>query len=202
MTTSGLRDELTQPVEQAAVALLGCAVVAGPVRVRITEVEAYDGETDPASHAWRGPTDRNRTMFGPAGHAYVYLSYGMHHCLNVVAGHEGHGCGVLLRAGEVVAGHDVVGRVRPEVPPQRWARGPGLLTRCLGVDRSFDGTDLLAGTGPLRLERHDTPDPEMILAGPRVGVGREQERPWRFFLAGDPTVSSYRRQTPRRRTSS
>ncbi|MDF9717238.1 DNA-3-methyladenine glycosylase [Nocardioides sp. ChNu-99] len=188
------------PVEEVAPSLLGLHVVHGEVRLRLTEVEAYDGERDPASHAWRGRTARNAAMFGPRGHAYVYFTYGMHYCLNVVTGDEGTASGVLLRAGEVVAGTEVARARRPGAPPRDLARGPARLTKALGVDANQYGVPLLDPAGELRLERAgDTPGPELVSSGPRVGVSREAERPWRFWLTGDPTVSPYRPAVKRRR---
>ncbi|MDQ1104242.1 DNA-3-methyladenine glycosylase [Nocardioides zeae] len=198
---SDLFDRLTGPVEQVAPSLLGCELVTPEVRIRITEVEAYDGEHDPASHAWRGRTARNATMFGPAGHAYVYFTYGMHHCLNVVTGVAGVASGTLVRAGEVVGGVETARVRRGGVPDRDLARGPARLCQALAVDRSYDGVPLFAEGSPIRLVEGDTPDPEMILEGPRVGVSREAERPWRFWIAGDPTVSAYRPAVPRRRTT-
>ncbi|WZH53793.1 MAG: DNA-3-methyladenine glycosylase [Nocardioides alkalitolerans] len=198
---SDLFDRLTGPVEQVAPSLLGCVLVTPEVRIRITEVEAYDGEHDPASHAWRGKTARNAAMFGPAGHAYVYFTYGMHHCLNVVTGVEGVASGTLVRAGEVVGGVETARVRRGGAPDRDLARGPARLCQALAVDRSFDGTPLFEEGSRIRLEEGDTPDPEMILSGPRVGVSREAERPWRFWIAGDPTVSVYRPAAPRRRTT-
>lgn len=189
-------------MDEVARHLLGCHVVAGDVRIRLTEVEAYGGADDPASHAWRGRTPRTATMFGPAGNAYVYFTYGMHHCLNVVTGPEGEAAAVLLRAGEVVAGEDVVTARRPRSVRRDLARGPARLCVALGVDRSYDGTDLLAGSDRLRLElTDDTPDPQNVLSGPRVGVTRAADVPWRFWLAADPTVSAYRPAAPRRPTT-
>lgn len=190
-------------MDEVARQLLGCHVVSGDVRIRLTEVEAYGGADDPASHAWRGRTPRTATMFGPAGTAYVYFTYGMHHCLNVVTGPEGEAAAVLLRAGEVVAGEDVVLGRRPRSVRRDLARGPARLCTALGVDRSYDGVDLLAGgAGSLRLELYgDTPDPENVLSGPRVGVSRAVDVPWRFWIAGERTVSAYRPAKPRRPTS-
>lgn len=184
---------LSAPVAQAAVALLGRRLVVGEVALRLTEVEAYDGERDPASHAWRGRTARNAVMFGPAGFAYVYRSYGIHWCLNVVTGHPGTASAVLLRAGEIVAGEGVARARRPAVRlPSELASGPGRLTLALGIDGSHDGTDLLDPISPVRLLPAEDPVPP-IATGPRVGVSRAADVPWRFWLKGHPTVSTYRR---------
>ncbi|MGS2617027.1 DNA-3-methyladenine glycosylase [Micromonospora sp. LZ34] len=192
---------LAGPVLPAARGLLGCRLTAGGVTVRITEVEAYAGTAgDPASHAHRGRTPRNAVMFGPAGHAYVYFTYGMHWCMNVVTGPAGEAAAVLLRAGEVVDGLAAARARRPAVRRDvDLARGPARLCAALGIDRSAYGTDLL-GDGPVRLRPADTPVPaDAVAAGPRVGVTGAHDVPWRFWIAGDPTVSAYRRHVPRSR---
>jgi DNA-3-methyladenine glycosylase len=199
---STLDELLAGPVVDAARGLLGCVVAANGVTVRLTEVEAYAGVgADPASHAHRGRTPRNSVMFGPPCHAYVYFTYGMHWCLNVVTGPVGEASAVLLRAGEVVGGVDLARARRPGVRLDRdLARGPARLTMVLAVDKSADGTPLLDGTGPISLtspvRRRLAPLP--IRSGPRVGVAVGAETPWRFWLDGDPTVSAYR---PRLRLS-
>lgn len=179
--------ELHGPAEEVAPLLLNAHIGDGQVTLRIVEVEAYAGEHDPASHAFRGPGVKNAAMFGPPGHAYVYLSYGMHWCLNVVCHPEGIGGGILLRAGEVVAGTEVARRRRSGRPDL--ARGPGRLGQALGVTLADSGADLR--TGRLRLrEGGDRCD---VVSGPRVGVSRAADRPWRFWIRGDPFVSTYRR---------
>jgi DNA-3-methyladenine glycosylase len=187
-------------VETVARRLLGSLVVAesseGTVTLRLTEVEAYAGVTDPASHAWRGPTPRTQIMFGPPGFAYVYFTYGMHECLNVVTGPDGTASAVLLRAGEVLGGLPVAVARRPGVAPRDLARGPARLTKALGVTRADIGADLLDPGSPLRLE--PGPRPVRVAAGPRVGISRAAEVPWRFWIDGDPTVSVYRAHKPRR----
>jgi DNA-3-methyladenine glycosylase len=187
---------LAGPVVPAARGLLGCLLTAGGVTVRLTEVEAYDGVgLDAASHAHRGPTARNAVMFGPPGYAYVYFTYGMHWCLNVVCGPAGAASAVLLRAGSVVDGLAAARARRPRVHQDRdLARGPARLTVALGVDRSADGTSLLDGRGPVALRPPVVPVPDdRVECGPRVGVAGEADRQWRFWLAGDATVSAYRR---------
>ena len=124
---------LEGPVEQVAPLLLGAVLRAGPVAVRLTEVEAYAGAGDPGSHAFRGRTPRNAVMFGPAGRAYAYFTYGMHWCLNVVTGPEGEASAVLLRAGEVVDGIDLARERRPGAADRDLARGPARLTKAIGV---------------------------------------------------------------------
>lgn len=189
---------LAVPVAQAAVALLGHRLRCGPVLLRLTEVEAYDGEDDPASHAWRGRTPRNAVMFGPAGYAYVYRSYGIHLCLNVVTGVEGRACAVLLRAGEVVEGAVDAARRRPAARREvDLARGPGRLTAALGVVAAHHRADLLDPVSPLRLLPSDRPVTP-ARTGPRVGVSRAAERAWRFWLPDEPSVSDYSR-SPRAR---
>ena len=194
--------ELTGPVEQVAPALLGAVLVCGEVRLRLTEVEAYAGESDPGSHAFRGRTPRTDVMFGPAGRAYVYFTYGMHWCLNVVTGPDGVASAVLLRAGEVVAGHDVARGRRPGARDRDLARGPARLCKALGIDGSFGGTDLLDPSSPLRLLPPEAPaDPARVRTGPRVGVaGLGAPTPWRFWVDGEQTVSPYRPAVARKRS--
>ncbi|WP_434992933.1 DNA-3-methyladenine glycosylase [Arthrobacter sp. Ld5] len=165
----------------------------GDVTVRITEVEAYLGPDDPGSHAFRGRTARNATMFGPAGHLYVYFTYGMHYCANIVCGEEGWATGLLLRAGEIVDGADLA-RERRSRPAKDLdlARGPARLAQALGLDRRNDGADVLAH--PFRLVLPEQPA-TAVLSGPRVGVSGiagTGEYPWRFWLPEEPTVSRYR----------
>ena len=175
--------------------LLGAVLVSrtdqGQVAVALTEVEAYDGPDDPASHAWRGRTPRNAVMFGPPGRLYVYFSYGMHWCANVVTGPDGAASAVLLRAGRVVDGHGLARQRRgPRVVDRALARGPACLTRTLAIGKEHDGTDLGPG-GELSIE--PGPPPEAVSVGPRVGVSRAPDVPWRFWVTGDETVSAYRR---------
>ncbi|GAA3069968.1 DNA-3-methyladenine glycosylase [Streptomyces olivoverticillatus] len=174
----------------------------GPIELRITEVEAYDGEADPGSHAYRGRTERNASMFGPPGHAYVYFIYGMWFSLNLVCGPEGTASGVLLRGGEVIKGTDLARERRPKARHDReLAQGPARLATALDVDRSLNGTDLCAGpNAPLSvLTGHPVPR-RRVSNGPRTGVGGEgATHPWRFWADGDPTVSPYRAHVPRNR---
>ena len=191
-----------------APALLGARFVSAiggtRVAVRLTEVEAYMGEADPGSHAYRGPTPRTRIMFGPAGFLYVYFSYGMHWCANVVCGPPGAASAVLLRAGEVVEGVDAARARRPAARREAdLARGPARLTSALGVDGGCDGADLVEGPD-LWIEPADTTAAAgAVRTGPRVGVsgagGSGEVFPWRFWLDGEPTVSTYRPGQPRRR---
>ncbi len=193
-----------RPVLSVAPELLGCVVehatAEGVVAVRLTEVEAYDGANDPGSHAYRGRTSRNEVMFGPPGHVYVYFSYGMHWCANLVCGEVGRAAAVLLRAGEVVAGADVARRRRRAARGEHeLASGPARLASALGLTRAENGVDACDPASLLRvLPPGGTTAP--VRAGPRVGLTRAADRPWRFWLEGEPTVSAYRPHTPRRRT--
>lgn len=193
--------ELNEPVLDVAPALLGALVVAGGVTVRLTEVEAYAGERDPGSHAFRGRTPRTAVMFGPPGRAYVYFTYGMHWCMNVVTGPDGEASAVLVRAGAVVDGHDVARERRPGAADVDLCRGPARLTRTLAVTGEQNGADLLDACSPVRLLLPARPaDPALVRTGPRVGVaGQGANLPWRFWLDGEPTVSPYRPGVRRKR---
>jgi DNA-3-methyladenine glycosylase len=165
----------------------------GVVAVRIVETEAYAGEDDAASHAWRGPTPRTAVMFGPPGRLYVYFTYGMHHCANVVCGPEGRASAVLLRAGEVVGGVDLArARRRPGAAERVLASGPANLAVCLDLDVGWTGVDVVAARSPLRLREGEPVGDAAVVAGPRVGITREVERPWRFRIEGNPHVSGPR----------
>ena len=196
---------------QVAPEVLGCVLehetAEGLVAVRITEVEAYEGAHDPASHSYRGRTARNAVMFGPPGHAYVYFTYGMHWCVNLVCLTPGTASAVLIRAGQVTYGVPLAterrsaGRKRPSVLAGReLARGPARLCQALGIDRAQNGLDAVDPSSPLRIragaEAADAGSAE-ISQGPRVGISVATERPWRFWLTGDPTVSVYRPHVPR-----
>ena len=187
------RDELSRPVLEVAPLLLGAHLSAGGATVRLTEVEAYAGEADPGSHAFRGRTPRTEVMFGPAGHAYVYFTYGMHWCVNVVTGVDGQASAVLLRAGAVVDGLDAVLGRRPGVRERDLCRGPARLCRALGISGEHTGLDLLDRASPVRLTPGTPVDPARVRTGPRVGVaGDGAVAPWRFWVDGEPTVSAYR----------
>ncbi|HEX4190050.1 MAG TPA: DNA-3-methyladenine glycosylase [Marmoricola sp.] len=178
-----LTDVLVGPVLDVAPRLLGATLRHGGVAARITEVEAYDGPNDPGSHAYRGRTRRNEIMFGPPGFLYVYFVYGMHYCCNVVCGPEGTPSAVLLRAGAIEG-------VDPDL-----ARGPAKLCRALGIDLARTGSDL--ESGGVRLELAAPADPSRISTGPRVGLRLAPERPWRFWLNDEPSVSRYVAAKPR-----
>ena len=218
------RDFFARHAVEVAPDLLGCVLehqtADGLVAVELTEVEAYAGRSDPASHAYRGKTRRNAVMFGPPGHAYVYFTYGMHFCVNMVClGAEGSASAVLLRAGAVIAGEDLARARRTRgtasVASRDLARGPARLCQALDIDRSLDGADVCAADSPLRVcagagnpARSGTPlgpgdappgTPRRIATGPRVGVSSAAEVPWRFWFEGEPTVSLYRAHVPRNR---
>jgi len=280
------RDFFARPSLDVAARLLGTVLAHrtadGLVAVMLTEVEAYEGNTDPASHAYRGRTARNAVMFGPPGHAYVYFTYGMHFCVNLVCLREGTASAVLLRAGRVVEGVALAAARRPAAASERdLARGPARLCQALGITRAQNGLDVCDPASPLVMwppaaaeppaaegppaAEHAAPagsapsaagaaspagpaaragaaDPAAaatpvratatpagaanpaspairdgtavplaaasaagqvplgpgISQGPRVGVSAAGDRPWRFWLTADPTVSAYRAHTPRR----
>ncbi|MGP9844755.1 DNA-3-methyladenine glycosylase [Brachybacterium sp. 107] len=210
------REYFDRPVLELAPLLLGCVLVGRGVALRITEIEAYVGAEDPGSHAFRGPTARNATMFGEPGHLYVYRHMGLHSCMNIVADAEGTGTGCLIRAGEIIGGTELAfarrranGVCRTE---RDLARGPGRATVACGITFADDGLDLCA-RDPHRLEgmrvsgRLDPRDradverpgeepfmPHPALAvGPRIGLREEASHPelfpWRYRIAGDRTVS-------------
>ena len=173
----------------------------GTVAVALSEVEAYAGPADPASHAYRGPTRRTEVMFGPPGFLYVYFVYGMHWCCNVVCGPAGEASAVLLRAGRVVAGAELARARRPAARTDvELARGPARLASALGIAAPANGADLLDPASPVRL-RSGTPVPDSaVRRGPRVGVAAAADVPWRLWVDADPTVSPYRAATRRPRT--
>jgi DNA-3-methyladenine glycosylase len=200
---------------EVAPRLLGCVLEhetgEGLVAVALTEVEAYEGLADPASHAYRGRTGRNAVMFGEPGHAYVYFTYGMHFCVNLVCRPEGTASAVLLRAGRVIEGiplaaaRRAVGRNGAGHGSDRdLARGPARLCQALGIDRGLNGTDVCDPGSPLRVRSGLAAGtgglPALTVSrGPRVGVNGAAEWPWRFWVTGDPTVSVYRPHVRRTR---
>jgi DNA-3-methyladenine glycosylase len=256
------REFFVRPALDVAARLLGCVLehqaADGLVAVTLTEVEAYEGSTDPASHAYRGRTARTEVMFGPPGHAYVYFTYGMHFCVNLVCLGEGTASAVLLRAGRVSEGAALAAARRPAATTARdLARGPARLCQALAIGRAQNGVDVCDPASPLRVRAPQgeplgatptagaaptstatatatagptatststststagatpisgatptagtRPAPGApsaaglgISQGPRVGVSAAGDRPWRFWLTADPTVSAYRPHTPRR----
>lgn len=194
-------DLLLEPVLDVARQLLGTMLVTegpdGLAAVRLVELEAYAGQDDPASHSYRGRTARNAVMFGPPGHLYVYFTYGMHWCLNVVCAAEGTAKAVLLRAGEPVLGKDLMTRRRPASRERDLTRGPARLAQALGLDGSASGEYLLDG-GPIRLVTGWPVPDEAVVWTPRVGITRAADRPWRVLDATSPWVSAPR---PRPRAS-
>lgn len=177
--------------------LLGAVLAAdspdGTVEVRLTEMEAYAGPADPASHAYRGRTTRNAVMFGPAGHLYVYFVYGMHWCCNLVCGPDGVPSAVLLRAGVVVSGVDLARSRRDSARSDvDLARGPARLAAALGLTAAANGADLCAAGSAVRLRAGGPVPDELVRRGPRVGVAAAGEVPWRLWIDGEPTVSPYR----------
>ncbi|MDT4917898.1 MAG: DNA-3-methyladenine glycosylase [Pseudonocardiales bacterium] len=191
------RRRLARPALQVAPRLVGAVVASefGGVRVaiRLTEVEAYEGVDDPASHAFRGRTPRTEVMFGAPGHLYCYFTYGMHWCANIVCGTDGVAAAVLLRAGEVIDGRDAARARRPTARRDvDLARGPARLATCLGLDRDANGIDLCARDSAVRLESMPTSRRRGVTAGPRVGIAAAADLAWRFWLTGDPTVSAFR----------
>ena len=204
------RDFFARPSLEVAPELLGCVIAhetaEGLVAVMLTEVEAYAGEADPASHAYRGRTARNAVMFGPPGHVYVYFTYGMHWCMNLVCQPEHGASAVLLRAGRVIDGVPLATARRAKhlsrAAPREvdLARGPARLCEALAIDRSHDGADAADPASPLRALAAWTPvPPAEISRGPRVGVSRAADVAWRFWITGEPAVSPYRAYTPRKR---
>jgi DNA-3-methyladenine glycosylase len=184
------KEFFARSVHDVAPALIGCTLLVDGVGGRIVEVEAYDGE-DPASHGYRGRTERNRSMFGPAGHAYVYRSYGIHWCLNLVCEEDGVSAAVLVRALEPSAGIEIMRRRRGVDDVRLLCAGPGRLCQALDVTRAHDG--LALDESPFALTT--APDDVDVVAGARIGITRAVDLPWRYGLAGSRFVS--RTLTPR-----
>ena len=197
MSVSGFTDDATVVAPRLLGALLTSTIDDRRVSVRITEVEAYGGyQRDPASHAFRGQTARNAVMFGAPGNYYVYFTYGMHWCLNVVTGPPA--TAVLLRAGQVIEGVDAAQARRPKARRLRdLARGPANLAAALGVDGSCNG--LPVNSKQLTLSLEVPLDPTRISTGPRVGISVAVSEPWRFWVTDDETVSAYKPGKPRKR---
>jgi len=176
-------------VHEVAPELIGAALLFGGVGGVIVEVEAYDGE-DPAAHGYRGRTERNASMFGPAGHAYVYRSYGIHWCLNLVCAGEGEPEAALVRALEPMAGLDTMRARRGLTEPRLLCSGPGRLCQALGITREHDGLALDEPPFELRAAR----GPVEVVTGTRIGLTKAADRPWRYALAGSKYVSRPVRQ--------
>jgi DNA-3-methyladenine glycosylase len=194
-------DLLERPSIEVAPLLLGGILTVDGISLRITEVEAYLGELDPGSHAFRGKGNRNAVMYGPPGHLYTYFTYGMHTCANVVTSPEGTASAVLLRAGEIVEGlEDARARRLTSRSDHDLAQGPARLCVALGIRLDDNGADLLGGSR-IRLTLPEQPAP--FEQGPRTGVsgpGGSDEYPWRFWMPGERSVSPYKRHVPKRRS--
>jgi DNA-3-methyladenine glycosylase len=189
--TAPARSALAASAVAVAPRLLNLLLVGGSRAGRIVEVEAYRGAQDPASHAYGGPTARNATMFGPAGHLYVYFTYGMHWCANVVCGPPGVAEAVLVRALAPVAGLEAMWEARPAARRERdLCSGPAKLCQALGIDRADDGADLLSPASRVRLLDDGTPPPRRPSVGPRVGISRAVEARWRWWVTGSAFVSA------------
>jgi DNA-3-methyladenine glycosylase len=182
-------DFLEQPVDEVARRLLGCSLIrtlgAQRLVVRIVETEAYD-EDDPASHAFGGETRRNAAMFGPSGRLYVYFTYGMHHCCNVVAEQDGHGAGVLIRAAEPLVGVETI-EARRGVSGVGASNGPAKLCQALSVDLSLGGHDLRRS--PMQLAVGGLTEGETVAASERIGISKAKDRLRRYTIAGNPWLS-------------
>jgi DNA-3-methyladenine glycosylase len=169
---------------EVASRLIGTTLLVGGVGGIIVETEAYDGE-DPASHSFSGPTPRNAVMFGPPGRAYVYLSYGIHWCLNFVCREAGHGAGVLIRALEPTTGVSLMIKRRRQRDPRMLCAGPGRLAQALAITRELNGKSI--DIPPFSLTAASTR--ARVVCGPRIGITKGVDRPWRFGLAGSRYVS-------------
>jgi DNA-3-methyladenine glycosylase len=182
-----------RPSTELAPLLLNKVLRSGDRSARIVEVEAYGGSEDPASHAYRGPTRRNATMFGPAGGLYVYFTYGMHWCANVVCGHEGEGVAVLLRAGAPLSGVEEMWAARPAARRERdLANGPAKLCQALGIDGGRDGVDLTRPGSEVVLVDDGHAPPRRPGRSPRIGISVAVDRPWRWYVPDEPHVSRAR----------
>ena len=170
--------------------LLNKVLVHGSRAGRILEVEAYCGPEDPGSHAYRGPTARNATMFGPAGGLYVYFTYGMHWCANAVCGDEGVGTAVLLRAAAPLRGLEEMRAARPPARRDRdLCSGPAKLCQAFGLGRAHDGADLVTADRGVTIVDDGVPPPSSPANSIRIGLTAGAERPWRWFVPGDPNLS-------------
>jgi DNA-3-methyladenine glycosylase len=190
------REELAARPQVVAHWLLNKVLVRGERAGRIVEVEAYHGRNDAASHAYRGLTPRTAVMFGPPGFLYVYFTYGMHWCANVVCGPDGEAAAVLIRALAPLAGLEAMRAARPAARTDRdLCNGPAKLCQALGITGADNGVDLLAGRargdgdGAVRLRDDGTPPPRRPGRGTRIGIKVATEKRWRFWVPGDPHVS-------------
>jgi len=184
------RGQLTGTAADVAPTLLHKVLVAGERSGRIVEVEAYEGGDDPASHAFRGRTPRNGIMFGPAGHLYVYFTYGMHWCANVVCGSRGEARAVLVRALVPLTGLEAMRGARPAATRDRdLCNGPAKLCQALGITGADNGLDLLAGDSAIMLLDDGVPPPRTPGNGPRVGISVATERRMRWWVENEPCVS-------------
>jgi DNA-3-methyladenine glycosylase len=183
-------DFLDYPADKVARLLLGCFLVreldGREVRVRIVETEAYD-QDDAASHSCRGETPRTKVMFGESGHLYVYFTYGMHYCCNIVTGPVGRGAAVLIRAVEPLSGVESLQVRRPKAAGVSLTNGPAKLCQALSIDTSLSGIDLR--TGALRLDVGRLNSDEKVIQTTRIGISTAQDIPWRFYIADNPYVS-------------
>ncbi|HVX24640.1 MAG TPA: DNA-3-methyladenine glycosylase [Candidatus Saccharimonadales bacterium] len=181
---------LSAPAEVVAPRLLGCQLVreldGQRLSGRIVEVEAYD-QLDAASHSYRGRTPRTDVMFGPPGFLYVYFTYGMHYCMNVVTGPEGHGSAVLIRALEPLEGQAVMSTKRRGQTGEQLTNGPAKLCQALGIDRSWNGHDLRQA--PFQLIIEPALPQSSVIQSTRIGISKAQDKPWRFYIANNLYVS-------------
>lgn len=181
------RSFFARPADLVAPDLLNAVLSSGGRTARIVEVEAYRGDDDAASHAHRGPTPRSAIMFGPPGHLYVYLSYGVHWCANVVAHGPGQAGAVLIRAVEPLAGVEDMWERRPTARrASDLGSGPGKVCQALGISLEHNGTDLTRATSTVQLRSDGTAPPTDPQVGPRIGISRAAELPWRFSVPGNP----------------
>lgn len=183
--------ELYQPAPSAAKRLLGCILereLNGHIlRARIVETESYD-QTDAASHSYKGNTVRTGVMFGPPGHLYVYFTYGMHYCCNVVVGEEGYGAAVLIRALEPLRNEPAMQARRGGKTGVEVTNGPAKVCQALGINKQFNGHDL--AKAPLRLIMSEPLKGNDIITTTRIGISREKDKLWRFYIKGNPYVSA------------
>jgi DNA-3-methyladenine glycosylase len=181
---------LEKPASKAAPSLLGCIlerVVDGQtLRGRIVETEAYD-QSDVASHSYRGKTPKTEVMFGPSGHLYVYFTYGMHYCCNIVTGPDGHGAAVLIRAIEPLNGEASMAKLRGGRSGINLTNGPAKFCQAFGIDRRLNGHDLKHA--PLKLIVPENRPTEKIVQTTRIGISRGQDVPWRFYIRGNQYIS-------------